>query len=125
MQPQQLVVFTHERVDVPGGSMSHKILLIQDDPSDATTIREALLNSTDGSFQVEWVRCCSEGLERLTRTGGHKTDRLAAVLVDLHLPDSQGIETFDLLFRTAPQIPILVLCTLQDEHIGRWAVERG
>jgi diguanylate cyclase (GGDEF)-like protein len=36
--------------------LSYNILLIQDDPTDATAIREARLNSSDGSFQVEWVR---------------------------------------------------------------------
>src|SRR5688572_24240259 len=103
------------------GSLSHTILLIQDDPTDATTIREALLNSRDQSFQVQWVRRCSEGLDLLTKRAEHKTDHFAAVLVDLLLPDSQGIENFDRLFRAAPQIPILVLCTSQDEDIGRLA----
>ena len=47
--------------------MAQNILLIQDDPSDANAVREALINSSDGPFEVVWVRRCSEGLERLTR----------------------------------------------------------
>ena len=106
--------------------MSQHILLIQDDPADATAVREALLNSSDGSFKVEWVRRCSEGLERLaTGRQSNGTDRIAAVLVDLFLPDSHGIETFDRLFRAAPQIPILVLSASQDEDIAKLAVQHG
>ena len=96
------------------------ILLIQDDPVDAKAVRDAL----NGSFQVEWVRRCSEGLERLVREGRQekqRADGIAAVLVDLFLPDSHGIETFDRLFDSAPQIPILVLSAAQDEDVAKLA----
>ena len=66
--------------------MSQRILLIQDDAAAAKAILNALSNSKDEPFQVEWVRSCSEGLERLAGS--------AAILVDLSLPDSRGIETF-------------------------------
>jgi diguanylate cyclase (GGDEF)-like protein/PAS domain S-box-containing protein len=105
--------------------MSLNILLIQHDPSDAHAVREALVNSGDQSFEVEWARSCAEGVERLTRTEKAKTNAVAAVLVDLFLPDSDGIETFDRLFAAAPQIPILVLVASQDEEIARLAVQRG
>ncbi len=95
------------------------ILLIQDDNDEADVFRDALANSSDGSFRVTWVRHCSEGLDAL---GAH---RFAAVLVDLSLPDSSGIETFDRLFLAAPQIPILILAVAQDESIAQLAVQRG
>ena len=97
--------------------MAQRILLIQDDAAAAKAILDALSNSIDESFQVRWVRRCSEGLERLAGT--------AAILVDLFLPDSHGIETFDRLFRVAPQIPILVLCTPQEEATAKLAVQCG
>src|SRR6202049_2131705 len=100
------------------------ILLIQDDCADAKIVREALRNSGDGSFQVEWVRRCSEGLEQLAQ-GEHGQQCIAAVLVDLFLPDSRGIEPFDRLFQAAPQIPILVLIASDDEAIARLAVQHG
>ena len=105
--------------------MSQNILLIQDDPADARAVCEALSNSGHASFQVEWVRCCSAGLERLATDRKQLTDGIAAVLIDLFLPDSHGIETFDRLFRAAPQIPILVLCASQDEDIAKLAVQHG
>jgi hypothetical protein len=72
--------------------MPPNILLIQDDPLDAKAVRDALINSSDGSFQVEWVRRCSEGLERLAREAKQekqekqRTDAIAAVLIDLFCP---------------------------------------
>ena len=91
-------------------------------------MREALLRSSDGAFQVERVRLCSEGLKRLGeegKLGGQPADAIAAVLVNLFLPDSRGIETFDRIFRLAPQIPILVLSSAQDEEVAKLAVQRG
>jgi DNA-binding NarL/FixJ family response regulator len=97
--------------------MPQRILLIQDDAPKAKGILQALSNSSDESFQVEWVRCCSEGLASLKG--------IAAILLDLYLPDSQGIETFDRLFRAAPNIPILVLINPKDEKTAKLAVQCG
>ena len=105
--------------------MSQNILLIEDDPSDARTVREALINSSDGSLRVEWVGRCSLGLERVAEEGRPGTDGIAAILLDLFLPDSRGIETFDRLFRAAPHTPILVLSASEDEDLARLAVQRG
>jgi diguanylate cyclase (GGDEF)-like protein/PAS domain S-box-containing protein len=97
--------------------MSQRILLIQSDAAAAKAIVDALSHCSDESFQVEWVRRCSEGLERL--------DGIEAILVDLYLPDSHGIETFDCLFRAAPNIPILLLIDPQHEETARLAVQCG
>jgi len=104
------------------------ILLVQDNPADAIAVRGALLNSDDGPFHVDWVRSCAAGIERMLGTGDdaaqHK-DLIAAVLVDLFLPDSAGIETFERLFRVAAGTPILVLCASAHENIAKLAVQRG
>jgi diguanylate cyclase (GGDEF)-like protein/PAS domain S-box-containing protein len=97
--------------------MSQRILLIQDDAAAAKAILKALLGFRDELFQVEWVRCCAEGLERLADS--------VAILLDLSLPDSCGIDSFDRLFAAAPQIPILILCSPQDEESAKLAVQRG
>jgi diguanylate cyclase (GGDEF)-like protein/PAS domain S-box-containing protein len=46
-------------------------------------------------------------------------------LVDLSLPDSRGIDTFDRLFDVAPEIPILILCTPKEEGTAKLAVQCG
>jgi diguanylate cyclase (GGDEF)-like protein/PAS domain S-box-containing protein len=97
--------------------MSLRILLIQDDPAAAKAVIDALDHSTDERFEVEWVRHCSEGLGKL--------DGIAAILVDLFLPDSRGIETFDRLFLAAPGIPILILIESQHEETAKLAVQCG
>ena len=104
------------------------ILLIQNDSVNANAIRDALVNSSDGSFRVVWVRHCSDGLRALANQetqGRHVADRIAAVLVDLCLPDSSGLETFERLFAAAPQVPILILTNPEDEDTAKLAVHRG
>jgi diguanylate cyclase (GGDEF)-like protein/PAS domain S-box-containing protein len=102
--------------------MSRNILLVLAESAEAKAVRRSLVDSRDGPFCVEWVNLCSDARNRLAT----QVDReIAAVVVDLFLPDSQGIETFDTLFRAAPHVPILVLCHLQDEEIARLAVQRG
>jgi len=102
--------------------MPQIVLLIHDDAAKAQMVRNALLSSLEGLFIVEWVERCADGVRRL-RKGGSK--RIAAVLVNLYLPDSTGIETFDTLFVASPEIPILVLSSLARESSARLAVQRG
>src|SRR5271169_45039 len=80
-----------------------KILLIESDPAVADSICAALAVPGCGSFDVECVQRLSDGLERLGKKG------IAAVLLELTLPDSRGIETFDRLFAAAPDVPMLIL----------------
>jgi len=95
-----------------------KILLIENDPAAADRIRAALTAAGSGSFDVDWVRQLSQGLARLSKGG------IDAVLLELSLPDSQGIETFDKLFSAAPDVPILVLGN-GNEALAKEAVGRG
>ena len=83
--------------------LSPKILLLQDDPDAARNICGALSSASGGSFDIEWVRNLSAGLERLTKNG------IDAILLALSLPDSSGLETFDKLHAAAADIPILIL----------------
>jgi diguanylate cyclase (GGDEF)-like protein/PAS domain S-box-containing protein len=108
--------------------MPQNILLIQSDPTAAKSIQNALIDSDDGPFQVDWVRTHAEGLERLTRLGkqhGNAPNGIAAVLVDLFLSDSEGIYTFDRLFSIAPQIPFLILVASKGKALAKLAVQRG
>jgi diguanylate cyclase (GGDEF)-like protein/PAS domain S-box-containing protein len=95
------------------------ILLIQNNPAVAGQIGVALAAGDTGSFEVEWARQLSQGLERLEKKG------IAAILLDLSLPDSDGIATFDKLFATAPDVPILILAGDGPEVLAKEAVSRG
>lgn len=102
--------------------MPRNLLLILADAAEAKAVGRSLGNSRDGRFRVEWVSSCGDGVKRLGSQGG---EEIAAVVVDLFLPDSRGIETFDTLLRAAPHVPILVLSHLRDEDVGRLAVQHG
>jgi diguanylate cyclase (GGDEF)-like protein/PAS domain S-box-containing protein len=102
--------------------MSRKILLVLADAAQAKVVRRSLVNSRYASLKVEWVSRCRDAIERLA---GPEVEDIVAVVLDLFLPDSQGVETFDKLFRASPHIPILVLSRLRDEDIARLALRRG
>ena len=95
------------------------LLLIEDNSDDATLVQIALSNTRFGPFKIEWVKNLSDGLERL-RKGG-----IEAVLTDLSLPDTQGIDTLDKLMLAAPHVPILVLSGAEDEDIASQTVQHG
>ncbi|HSL30083.1 MAG TPA: response regulator, partial [Anaerolineales bacterium] len=101
-------------------NVSVNILLIEDNPADARLVREELKftpSATD--FQLEWVDCLEAGLERLTRTHVH------AVLLDLSLPDSEGMHTLKAVLGHAPQLPVIVMTGHADEELGTQAVQAG
>ncbi|GAC1457512.1 MAG: hypothetical protein PVSMB6_16030 [Steroidobacteraceae bacterium] len=85
-------------------------------------MRRSLEDSRDGPFKVEWVSRCDDACNRL---GSQGRQEIAAVVVDLSLPDSQGIAVFDALFCAARHVPILILSHRHDEDVARLAVERG
>ncbi len=108
--------------------MSRNILLIQSDPADADAVRSGLISGHDPAFVIEWLKLCTTGLERLESAdapGNRGPGAIAAIMLDLFLPDSKGLETFDRVFRAAAHIPILLLCAADHEDIAKLAVQRG
>jgi signal transduction histidine kinase len=96
-----------------------KVLLIEDNPGDALLLREKLAEVSGASFNLEWSDRLSTGLERLGRGD------LDVVLLDLSLPDSQGLDTLLRTFKHAPQVPIVVMTGLDDQDLGMKAVHEG
>ena len=98
---------------------ANTVLIITGDIADAKLIQATLTTARDGPFNTEWVVDLSAGLPRL-RQGG-----VDIVLVDLFLRDSDGIETFEALFKLVPPTPIMVLCNEENENVAVEAVQRG
>jgi PAS domain S-box-containing protein len=96
-----------------------RVLLIEDDLAYAYLLRETLANV--GSFPVEvtHVTRLSEALQPLSRQA------FEAVLLDLSLPDSQGISTYTRARALKPSLPIIVLTGLEDEKLAVRAVREG
>jgi len=94
-------------------------LLVEDDPGDADLIREMLLKEKESQFSVEWIERLSVGIERIQQ------EKFDVVLLDLGLPESQGLETYERLREVATTIPVLVLTVLDDQETAVEAVRRG
>jgi FixJ family two-component response regulator len=108
--------------------MQRNVLLIQNDFESATAVLAALANPRDGAFHVEWVTTCSLGLERLAVLGKQEplsAAGIAAVLVDLMLPDAAGMDIVDRIYALEPQIPIVILSSSADEAVAKAAMQRG
>ena len=95
------------------------VLLVEDDPTDFRLIQDALGATSRRAFRIEWVTSLSAALERL----GH--DCFDVVLLDLTLPDGQGIEVFDQVYKVVPNALIIVLSIASDEGTATHAVQRG
>ncbi len=95
------------------------VLVITSHADDARIIRDSLLAVGPEPLPVEWVSTLSEGLDRLKQLS------LEAIILDLSLPDSHGIETFDKVSISAPGVAILVLSDPAEEEVAKEAVRRG
>jgi len=98
---------------------NYNILLIEDNPGDVRLIQEMLKEIKGVNFNFQHAGRLSEGLEILIRNG------IDVVLLDLSLPDSQGLETFNKLHEKIPDIAVIVLTGLDDSTIGVKAVQQG
>lgn len=96
-----------------------KVLLLEDNQGDFILIREMLSQADTGNFELQRVSRLSEGIQRL---GGNDFD---LALVDLGLPDSQGLNTFEQVYSCATDLPIIVLSSLVDESVAVEAVRAG
>src|SRR6202042_2136079 len=76
------------------------LLLIENDAADSQAIQDILVGDP---LDIECAKSLSEALERLAGKN------IVAILLNLFLPDSAGIETFDQIYAAAPTLPILIL----------------
>jgi PAS domain S-box-containing protein len=96
-----------------------RVLLVEDNQADVDLIREMLPETGPICFRIESVSRLSEALIRL------KGDTIDLVLLDLGLPDSQGISTFFTLHKAAPDLPMIILSGNADQELAVTAVKEG
>jgi signal transduction histidine kinase len=96
-------------------------LLIEDNPGDARLVRELLRDAGahHATVQLHHADRLASGLERLSQ---HDID---VVLLDLTLPDSSGLHTFETIHTAAPNVPVVVFSGIADEAIAIGAVQQG
>ncbi len=93
-----------------------RVLLVEDDDGDALLATE-LLDEAGAAVALQRARSLAEA-ELLV-------DSAACVLLDLGLPDSEGLYGLGRLLARAPEAAIVVLTGIADEHLGRQAVRAG
>lgn len=92
------------------------VLLIEDNPGDVALIRSMLGRQP---FALESVSRLADGLDRLDQGD------IDFALVDLSLPDSEGLDTLTRVREHAPTLPVVVLTGTDDEALGLEAVQKG
>ena len=95
------------------------VLLVEDNPADVFLARRILADTDDPSPTVETEDRLAGALQRLALGG------VDVVVLDLGLPDSTGLESFERLRREAPDVPLVILTGLEDQAIAVEAVRRG
>lgn len=107
-------------MDVTSDLPAIRLLLVEDSVAQARFIQQTLRDlSSPQPFDVAWVESLEDTLDHLA---GSAVD---LVLLDLVLPDSDGIDTFDAVHRARPEVPVIVLSGAGDESTALRAVGMG
>lgn len=96
-----------------------QVLLVEDNPGDARLLQELLSEVTSVQFDLVWVELLEKALLWLEQKS------CDVILLDLSLPDSQGLKTLVKVKEKAPSIPIVVLTELDDETSAIRALQQG
>ncbi|MBN1882846.1 MAG: response regulator [Deltaproteobacteria bacterium] len=95
------------------------VLLIEDDRGYARLIREMIEDRMGGYINSDHVISLGEGLDYL------ENNDVDVVLLDLILPDSEGLDTFLRVNQAAPDISIVILTSIEDEQVALEALKAG
>ncbi len=103
-----------------GPSRPTRVLLVEDNPEEALLLEEVLSQVATVDFDLEHVTTLELAIERLSRERA-----IDVVLLDLGLPDAEGLEAVRRIHGTHPAAPIVVLTGLKDEALAIAAVREG
>ena len=104
----------------PEGGHAPAILVVEDNPADAALVEILLEESDSIDCLVDHRLTLADGLAAL----GAGTE-YAAVLLDMNLPDSRGLETLTRVLQAYPDNNVILLTGLSDREIGFQAVQAG
>lgn len=96
-----------------------RLLLVEDNPSDVLFLRKMLENRCPGQYEMTLAGTIGDAKPLLGNQSFH------AILLDLSLPDSQGLDTIGKVAAMAPEMPIVVLTGIADARIVPEAVRAG
>ena len=96
-----------------------RVLLVEDDATYARVLRGSLIFGDSGPWEVEVCGRLATALARLAAGG------VDAVLLDMGLPDAEGVAGVQDLCSAFPGVPVLVLTATEDDALGLAAVQSG
>ncbi|MDB5867610.1 MAG: hypothetical protein JWO70_5416 [Betaproteobacteria bacterium] len=96
-----------------------RLLLVEDNAGDARLIREMLDEPGSRQIELTHVPCMRDAERHLAQ---HATD---IIVLDLGLPDAQGLEAVQRGRAAAPRTPLVVLTGLDDESLAELALQAG
>ncbi len=98
-----------------------QILLVEDSPDDAILVRRALERERRAPvwFRMRHAATLQQALDFLGKGG------VDVVLLDLHLPDSQGVDTVTSVREAEPRVPIVVFTVAGDDEVAVRALQAG
>ena len=104
---------------VVADSEALRVLLVEDNPTDALLVEVALEEMSAPAPILTHVELLAEAKNAL------QNDEFDVVLIDLNLPDGEGLGNFETLQELAPDTPMIVLTGLSDESVAVAAIARG
>jgi signal transduction histidine kinase len=97
-----------------------KVLLIEDNLAEARLLQEVLKETQTQQFELFHVQRLKEALQALDNSSPYD-----AILLDLTLPDSEGLASLDSLLAHSPSLPVVVLTNNNDDELALEAVRQG
>lgn len=96
-----------------------RLLLIEDDAGDRALLVDTLRRIDGQPFSTIEAATVKDAVDALAEA------KVDLILLDVNLPDSDGIQTFEKLNKAAPMIPIVLLTGMDDDNFALKAVQMG
>ncbi|GGZ82036.1 fused response regulator/phosphatase [Streptomyces subrutilus] len=117
-QPRQASAFERDPLQSLWSGRPPHVLLIEDDEGDALLVEE-LVEDSGVDVRLGRARSLADALSLLD------TDTPQCVLLDLHLPDAQGLDALNRVLARSAEAAVVVLTGLSEEQAGLTAVAAG
>jgi len=96
-----------------------QLLLIEDNDDYASIMQLLLRTESPGSFEIQHASSLAQAIAMIAN------NRFDIVLLDLTLPDSNGLDTIIQMHAHTPNTPIVVMTALRDDDIVNHAIQEG
>lgn len=98
---------------------SLRVLLVEDSPTDSRLFQHVFFRASEENWSLEFVERLSEAIDSC------QMQSFDLVLLDLNLPDSDGLNTVAKFSQAVPNVPIIILTGFDDEELALQAMSKG